>query len=55
MGRRIAKDKEYTYKVLEYYHIPCPKTIVTHHKEKINKKNILQQIDYPIVVKPSDR
>lgn len=55
LGRRISKEKEYTYKVLEYYNIPCPKTIIFRNQEKLDKKYILKQIQYPLVVKPSDR
>jgi len=55
LGRLIAKNKGYAYKIFEYYHIPYPKTLIIHNPKEINQREIKKNIWYPLVVKPSDR
>lgn len=54
LGRLIAKNKDHTYKILEYYNIPYPKTLTIKNIKKINENLIDKDIWYPLVVKPSD-
>ena len=55
LGRKLSKHKQFTYKIMEYYKIPFPKTILWNIKEKLDTYNIKKSLDYPMVVKPSDR
>ena len=45
----IAKNKDHTYKILEYYNIPYPKTLTIKNIKKINENFEKQKINFKVL------
>ncbi len=55
LGNSIAKNKHYTYKILEHYHIPYPTSVIIKKGQSVDTVSLRTTLWYPLVVKPANR
>ncbi|MEF2175169.1 MAG: hypothetical protein V3575_01750 [Candidatus Absconditabacteria bacterium] len=54
LGQKISRNKDLTYKLLEFYGINYPKTIILSKNQEIDYNKIIETLGFPIVIKPSN-
>lgn len=54
LWQKISRNKDLTYKLLEYFWINYPKTIVLSKSQEYDLCKIAENVGFPIVVKPAN-
>lgn len=54
LWQKISRNKDLTYKLLEFYWINYPKTIILSKNQEIDYNKIIETLWFPIVIKPSN-